>query len=225
MMIKAICSIFLLSLMAVQAPADDALKDVRSRVMQASMTFDEIMAAQDRAIPDSLLKNANCVAVFPSVVKAGFVFGATKGKGLVSCRTRTGWSQPLFLKLIGGSVGFQIGVSKTDVILAVMRNDSARIFDKANFTLGGDASVAAGPIGRSAEAGVNYQLTSEIYSYSRSRGVFAGVALKGTVIDHSDSANSLVYGGNRSIDTVLADSSNVPDVAKLFVDTLTRYAP
>jgi lipid-binding SYLF domain-containing protein len=224
-MLKVLLSAFLMASAGSAAFASETLKDVENRVQKAAQIFDEIMAANDSAIPDSLLKNAQCVAVIPSVVKVGFFVGGSKGSGLVSCRTLTGWSRPLFIDLASGSVGFQFGAKKTDVILTFMRRDAARFFERSNFTLGGDISVAAGPLGRSAEAGVDYKLTSEIYSYSRSRGAFLGVSLKGTSINRDDSANLLVYGPVRSMDSILFRADEIPLVARVFVDTLARYSP
>ncbi len=167
------------------------------RAADASIVLDEIMQAPDQAIPSRLLRDAQAIAVIPAVVKASFILGGRAGKGLVSVRTADGtWSNPSFVKLTGGSVGFQAGVQSTDVVLVFRSRGGIDSIVNGKFTLGADASVAAGPVGRTAQASTDGQLKAEIYSYSRARGLFAGVALEGAVIAIDHRANQSVYGRN-----------------------------
>ena len=145
------------------------------RALEATTVLGEIMSAPDQGIPGSLLARAGCVAVIPNVRKVGFIFGGRYGRGLVSCRTEGGWSRPSFVSLTGGSFGFQIGVQSTDLVLVFVNREAAERLLGNQFTLGADASVSAGPVGRTAEAGTDVTLRTEIYAYSRSRGAFAGV--------------------------------------------------
>jgi len=167
------------------------------RATEAAAVLDEIMRAPDQAIPSRMLQDAQAIAVIPNVVKAGFVFGGRAGKGLISVRTADGtWSNPSFVKLTGGSVGFQAGVQSTDVVLVFRSRGGVDSIVNGKFTLGADAAVAAGPVGRTAQASTDGQLKAEIYSYSRARGLFAGVALDGAVIAIDHRANQAVYGRN-----------------------------
>ena len=167
------------------------------RAAQAIMVLDEIMNAPDHALPEKLLEDAQAVAVIPDVVKAGLVVGGRAGKGLVSVRNADGtWSNPSFIRLTGGSIGFQAGVQSTDVILVFRRRAGVDSIVNGKFTLGADAAVAAGPVGRTAQASTDAQLKAEIYSYSRARGLFAGVALDGAVIAIDHKANQSTYGRN-----------------------------
>jgi lipid-binding SYLF domain-containing protein len=183
------------------------------------------MAAPDKGIPDEILEGAECVAVFPSVIKAGFVFGGRGGRGVASCRTARGWSAPAFFDLKGGSFGLQIGAQSTDFILLFM---NARGLDRLigdKFEIGGDASVAAGPVGRQAGASTNIRLDAEILSYSRSKGLFAGLELKGVVISQDKDDIEAVYGKGADARGVLKDSKFTasPEVRD-FPTTLGRYS-
>ena len=195
------------------------------RAADAVTVLDEIMRAPDQAIPGRLLGDAHAIAVIPNVVKAGFVVGGRAGKGLISIRTREGtWSNPSYLKLTGASVGFQAGVQATDVVLVFASQRGVDSIVNGKFTLGGDASVAAGPVGRTAQASTDAQLKAEIYSYSRARGLFAGVALDGAVIAIDHRANQAVYGRNttpRAIFEGRIDAAPAPIVD--FRDRLEEY--
>ncbi len=161
----------------------------------AAGILEETIHMPDRGIPHSLVSNAKCVASIPNVVSAGLVFGARYGKGLVSCRIdENHWSRPSYLTIAGGSWGLQIGIESTDVILVFMNPNAIELLSHDNFTLGGDASVAAGPIGRNAQMGTDYKLTSEVYSYSRSRGLFAGLTFSGSLLKSDENFNSMAYG-------------------------------
>ncbi len=216
-----------LPLVAVQA-ADTATDRTKALDLanQAIQVLDRIQQSPDRAIPQDLLRSAKAVAVVPTVVKAGFVIGARHGEGLVSVRRSDGtWSLPVFVDMTGGSVGFQAGVSSTDVVLVFRTERGVNGLVHGKFTLGANAAVAAGPVGRNAHAATDAQLHAEIYSYSRSRGLFAGVALDGTAItiDYDDLA--AVYGPGITPRRVFEGGvSNPPAQLKAFRDRLTGYS-
>jgi lipid-binding SYLF domain-containing protein len=170
-------------------------EDARAR--DAAVVLDEIMQAPDHALPAMLLREAHAIAVIPNVVKAGFVLGGRSGRGLISVRSPDGtWSNPSFVRMTGGSIGFQAGVQSTDVVLVFRSRRGVDSIVNGKFTLGADAAVAAGPVGRTAQASTDGQLKAEIYSYSRSRGLFAGVALDGAVMAVDHRANQAAYGRN-----------------------------
>jgi len=185
----------------------------------------EIMMAPDKAIPKDLLQNAQAIAVIPDVIKAGFVVGGRHGDGLISVKTRDGtWSNPSFVGLTGGSVGFQAGVSSTDVVLVFRTQRGVDSIVHGKFTLGADASAAAGPVGRSATASTDAQLKAEIYSYSRSRGLFAGAALDGSAITIDNDANQAVYGEGVTPRRIFEGGvTAVPNPVVDFRDRLEEY--
>jgi lipid-binding SYLF domain-containing protein len=203
-------------------------KDIKDEVGQsekAAKVVTEIMDTPDKGIPQNLLDSASCVAVFPSVLKAGFVVGGEGGRGVASCRTGSGWSSPAYFNLGGGSVGLQIGAEATDFILLFMNKDGMKSLLSDQFTVGGVASVAAGPVGRQAGAATDAKLTAEILSYSRSKGLFAGLELKGVVIKPDKDDMKDVYGSGVTAKEVLAADSKTkaPDAARAFPTTLGRY--
>ena len=182
----------LLLLIAVPVLAGD-IEDQRAR--EASRVLGEILRIPEESVPSSLLQEAQAIAVIPDVVKAGFVVGGRRGRGLIAIRGRDGtWSNPSFITLTGGSFGFQAGVQSADVILVFRSKRGVDSIVTGKFTLGADASVAAGPVGRSAQASTDEQLKAEIYSYSRARGLFAGVSLDGTRLGIDNKSNQAVYG-------------------------------
>lgn len=189
----------LAALLLALAPAAPALAGEKeeTRAADAARVLGEIMRIPETAVPEKLFSEAYAIAVIPDVVKAGLVIGGRGGKGLISVRSPDGtWSNPSFIKLGGGSIGFQAGVQSADVILVFRSERGVQNIVNGKFTLGADASVAAGPVGRSAQASTDEQLKAEIYSYSRARGLFAGVALDGTVLRMDHTANQRVYGKN-----------------------------
>lgn len=173
-----------------------AAEEQRVKIKEATEVMEDILAIPENAIPPSLLANAQAIAIVPGVIKAGFIVGGRYGKGIVMRRDRARrqWSDPVFLTLAGGSVGFQAGASATDVILVFKNYRGLDSLVNGKFTLGADAAVAAGPVGRNAQAATDVQLRSEILSYSRSRGLFAGVALDGSVMEIDHAANASYYG-------------------------------
>lgn len=181
------------------------------RAAAAAVVLDEIMQAPDHAIPSRMLQDAQAIAVIPNVVKAGFVLGGRSGRGLISVRTPEGvWSNPSFVKLTGGSIGFQAGVQSTDVVLVFRTRGGVDSIVNGKFTLGADAAVAAGPVGRTAQASTDGQLRAEIYSYSRARGLFAGVALEGAVIAIDHRANQATYGRNSTPRAIFEGRTSSP---------------
>jgi lipid-binding SYLF domain-containing protein len=195
------------------------------RAEEAGIVLDEVMGTPESSIPEWLLDEAHCIAVIPNVVKVGFVFGGRHGRGLVSCRVDGRWSRPSFLSITGGSFGLQIGGQATDFILVFANRKAAERLTEDKFTLGGDASVAAGPVGRTASAGTDIKLQTEIYSYSRSRGLFAGLSLEGSSLATDDDANAIVYGRGTEPEDLLFSLGDVPDGLSIFVDSLARNAP
>lgn len=186
--------LLVLGLAAVATPAPAGIVE-DARADDASRVLGEILRIPEESIPSNLLQEARAIAVIPDVVKAGFVVGGRRGRGLIAVRTRDGvWSHPSFVTLTGGSVGFQAGVQSSDVILVFRSSRGVDSIVNGKFTLGADASVAAGPVGRSAQASTDEQLKAEIYSYSRARGLFAGVAFDGTRLGIDNKSNQAVYG-------------------------------
>ena len=185
----------------------------------------EIMEAPDKSIPVDLLKEAHAIAVIPDMVKAGFIFGGRRGEGLISVKSPDGtWSNPSFISLTGGSVGFQAGVSSTDVILVFRTQRGVDSIVNGKFTLGADAAAAAGPVGRTATASTDSQFKAEIYSYSRSRGLFAGVALDGSALRIDYDANEAIYGKGITPRRIFEGGvGNVPSQVVDFRDRLEEY--
>jgi lipid-binding SYLF domain-containing protein len=195
------------------------------RANNAVRVLKEVMMAPDKRVPSDLLNNAYAVAVIPDVIKAGFVIGGRHGLGVVSIKGNDGiWSNPSFVSMTGGSIGFQAGVQSTDVILVFRTQRGVDSIVHGKFTLGADASVAAGPVGRDAHAATDAQLKAEIYSYSRSRGLFAGIALDGSVLAIDNGANQAVYGEGVTPRRIFAGGvSNVPNAVVDFRDRLEEY--
>lgn len=221
---KNFFALTLIGLMSFSASAASVEK-LAARADKAAMVLHESTKLSDRSIPLSLLHRATCVATIPNVIKAGFVFGGRYGEGLVSCRTARGWSAPSYINLAGGSWGLQIGVQSTDLVLVFTRPNAMSKFMKDNFTLGADASVSAGPIGRSAQAGTDYQLSSEIYSYSKSRGLFAGLALEGSTLQIAKKSNAKIYGSHKAASAILTTAGNrAPRAVWSYVQALENMA-
>src|SRR5690348_13804695 len=200
-------------------------EEENKRAENAVRVLKEIMMAPDSSIPRDLLQKAHAIAVIPDVVKAGLVVGGRHGDGLISVKTRDGtWSNPSFIGLTGGSIGFQAGVSSTDVVLVFRTQRGVDSIVHGKFTLGADASAAAGPVGRSATASTDAQLHAEIYSYSRSRGLFAGAALDGSAITIDNDANQAVYGEGVTPRRIFEGGvTGVPNPVVDFRDRLEEY--
>jgi SH3 domain-containing YSC84-like protein 1 len=223
-MLKRFLVVATLALLAtLTAVASDRDDDV-NRTHKAAQVFQEIMNTPDHGIPHDLLKAAKCIAIVPGEVKFAFIFGANYGRGIVTCRTEHGWSAPMFLAVDGGSVGYQIGGSSTDLVMLFMNDHALHSLLGDKFKLGGDASVAAGPVGRSADAGTDVRLTAEILSYSRAKGVFAGVALDGAVVQADKSGDKAMYGDTVDRHQILSGAVAVPASARRLLHELNEYA-
>jgi lipid-binding SYLF domain-containing protein len=225
-MFKALrrCSLVALALL-LPAMAVHAEDPPLVRAQNAVRVLHEIMQAPDKAVPRDLLQNAKAIAVIPDMVKAGLIFGGRRGEGLISVKSPDGtWSNPSFITLTGGSVGFQAGVSSTDVILVFRTQRGVDSIVNGKFTVGADAAAAAGPVGRTATAATDAQMKAEIYSYSRSRGLFAGVALDGSVLRIDYDANAAAYGGGITPRRIFEGGvTNVPGPVVDFRDQLEEY--
>jgi lipid-binding SYLF domain-containing protein len=222
------CAMSALLLYAVSGSADDTAKD-QDRLQTSGTVLHEILNVPDD-IPQDLLDKADCVVVFPSVLKAAFVVGASYGRGAMTCRRGANfdgpWGAPSMMALEGGSVGFQIGGQATDFVLLVMNDRGANGILSSKVKLGGDASVAAGPVGRDASAETDASMRAEILSYSRARGIFAGVSLEGSTIRPDNDANVRIYGEKISAkDIVLAHDTAVPPSAHSLIATLNARTP
>ncbi len=213
----------LASFAAASFGAAEAQAQTLARMENTVAVFDEVTTMGDRAIPADLLKKAQCVAIVPGLKKGAFVVGAKYGRGFVSCRTDAGWSAPAGIRMEGGSVGFQIGGTEIDVVLAIMNKRGVDRLLSNQFTLGADASVAAGPVGRTAAAQTDAAMTAEILSWSRSRGVFAGVALEGATLRGDDDANLDLYGKRLEMRQIVTGSIPVPAAAEALISRLSKY--
>ena len=197
--------------------------EVNDRLNDAAKVLDELMGTPDNSIPSTVLARAKCVAVIPSMVKGGFVIGGRHGRGVATCRTANGWSAPAFLSLTGGSWGAQIGVEKVDLVLLFMNERGVNSLLKDNFKVGADASLAAGPIGRHAEAATDAKLNSEILAYSRAKGLFAGLELNGAAVKPDNDSNVAFYGSNINWRETLSGSVKAPAGADPFIDGVHKY--
>ena len=204
------------------AVASDRDDDI-GRIQKATRVFHEIMTTPDKGIPRDLLEKAMCVAIIPGEEKLAFIFGGNYGKGLATCRTANGWSAPMFVAVGGGSVGFQIGGSFTDVVMLFMNDHALQSLMGDKFKIGADATVAAGPVGRQAGAGTDVKLNAEILSYSRSKGVFAGVSVSGAVVQADHSGDKAMYGSEVSHRDILDGKVTVPEPARILAAELAGY--
>jgi lipid-binding SYLF domain-containing protein len=195
----------------------------QERLKDATEVFSEIMGTPDKSIPEDLLGKAECVVIVPGMKKGAFIVGAEFGKGFVTCRKGSSWGAPAAIKIEGGSFGFQIGGQGIDVVMLVMNRRGMDKLMGSKFTLGGDASIAAGPVGRNASAQTDASLNAEILSWSRSKGLFAGVALKGATLRAEESENKDLYGQRMTTREVLTGNMAVPPAAAPLITALSRY--
>lgn len=196
------------------------------RLQEASAVFTDIMAAPDKGIPQDLLAKSHCIVIVPSLKTGAFIVGAKYGKGYLSCRNRTGsgWSAPGAVRIEGGSFGFQIGGSATDLIMLVMSERGAEKLLSDKFTLGAEASVAAGPVGRTTTAQTDVRMQAEILSWSRSQGVFAGLALEGATLRQDLDDNESLYGSKLENRDIVTKSTPVPKAAERLIELLNKYS-
>lgn len=217
-----ILSTIFLAAVQVASASSDRDDDV-ARTRKAAEVFHQIMDTPDKGIPSELLESAKCIAIIPGDKKFAFIFGGNYGRGVATCRTGHGWSAPMFIALDGGSVGYQIGGSSTDVVMLFMNDRALHSLLSDKFKLGADASVAAGPVGRNAAAATDLKLNAEILSYSRTKGVFAGVALNGAVVQADKSGDRAMYGDDVDRHQILDGHTHVPAAARPLLRELNRY--
>jgi lipid-binding SYLF domain-containing protein len=194
-----------------------AAEAASSRLQASATVLNEIMAAPDKGIPSDILSSAKCVAVVPSLLKGGFVVGGAHGRGMATCRTATGWSAPAPLTTTGGSIGLQIGGQAVDLVMVIMNDRGMQALLSSKFKLGADASVAAGPVGRHTEGSTDWKLRAEVLTYSRARGLFAGISFNGAVIKQDEDATREVYGRMVDFKTILTGSVVTPQSAEAFI--------
>ena len=203
--------------------AGSTREDLQARIDAAKVVLDQIMAAKDNSIPMNILEQATCVAVVPGMIKGAFVFGGQYGQGVVTCRTGHGWSAPVFIRMAGGSFGFQIGGQSTDLVLVAVNDRGFQDLLKNKFKIGGDASAAAGPVGRSGQAATDWKMNAELLSYSRNKGLFAGIDLDGTSVSQNSEDTELYYGQSHTFESILKGNVEVPQGAVPFVRGVAHY--
>jgi lipid-binding SYLF domain-containing protein len=216
----------IVSLCSLCLAADEPAKESKAvdRVQAAADVLNEIQSAPDKGIPQEVLGSAECVAVVPSMLKGGFIVGAKYGRGLASCRTPKGWSAPAFFVVAGGSFGFQIGGQAVDLVMLIMNQNGMKHLLSSEFALGADASVAAGPVGRHAEGNTDWKMRAEVLTYSRARGLFAGVTLNGAEIKQDKDSTREFYGRMVPFRTSLTGEIEPPLAANAFLTTLAKWA-
>lgn len=220
---RIIASLCIVLVSTCAAHAASSRQDLQDRIDAAKIVLDQIMAAKDRSIPMNIMQQATCVAVVPGMIKGAFVFGGQYGQGVVTCRTGHGWSGPVFIRMAGGSWGLQIGGQATDLILVAVNERGMQDLLKDKFKVGGDASAAAGPVGRAGQAATDWKMSAELLAYSRNKGLFAGISLDGTSVSQNSDDTEIFYGGPQRFQTVLKGDVPVPAGAVPFVRDVAHY--
>ncbi len=221
---KKIMSALLMSFMGLvgtYAFAGSGREDSIARLQNSVDVLQAIMATPDKGIPEEVLSNAKCILVVPDLIKGGFVFGAKHGRGVATCRTPEGWSAPAFVSVGGGSWGLQIGVEDVDLVMLVMNDRGLQHLLSSKFELTGEGSVAAGPVGRHASAGTDWTMNTEMLTYSRSKGVFAGLTLEGAVVEQDNDSTRAIYGKHMMFRNILSGRARTPRSAEAFVKAVT----
>ena len=195
----------------------DGRQDSIERLKMSSEVLKAIMEAPDNGIPEEVLDNAKCVMVVPHLIKGGFIFGGKHGRGIATCRTSNGWSAPAFISVGGGSWGLQIGVEAVDLVMLVMNEQGMQHLLSSKFQISGEGSAAAGPVGRHASAGTDWKLNAELLTYSRSKGLFAGITLEGAVVEQDNDSTRAIYNKKVPFRTVLSGKTATPAVAAEFM--------
>ena len=223
---KLLPLMLMVSLCSLVAAADDQPKPSKAtdRVQAAAEVLNEIQSAPDSGIPAEILGRSECVAVVPSMLKGGFIVGAKYGRGLASCRTPKGWSAPAFFQIEGGSFGFQIGGQAVDLVMLIMNDEGMQHLLSSKFALGADASVAAGPVGRHAEGNTDWKMRAQVLTYSRARGIFAGVSLNGAVVKQDKDSTRDFYGHMVTFKAALTGEVDPPSTAYPFLSSLAKWA-
>lgn len=215
----------MVAVFCLSTPGADKIADHEKRFRESAIVFGEIMRAADKGIPQDLLDRSTCVAIVPDLKRAGFIVGAKYGKGVLTCRTPSGWSALSTIRIEGGSIGLQIGAGETDLILLVMNERGKTKLLEDKFTVGADASVMAGPVGRSAQAATDAQLHAEILAYSRARGLFGGVSLEGTTLRPDTDDNHDIYGPNARQSEIVNGKFPATAASQPLITELTKDSP
>lgn len=202
--------------------AGSAREDSVDRLQRSVEVLHAIMATPDKGIPEEVLSNAKCILVVPDLIKGGFVFGGKHGRGVATCRTAQGWSAPAFVSVGGGSWGLQIGVEGVDLVMLVMNDQGFQHLLSSKFELTGEGSVAAGPVGRHASAGTDWKMNTEMLTYSRSRGVFAGLTLEGAVVQQDNDSTHAIYGRHMMFRNILSGKATTPRSADAFLKAVSE---
>jgi lipid-binding SYLF domain-containing protein len=205
-----------------EAQAASTHEDLQNRLDAAKTVLDEILNTPDKTVPLNILKQATCVGVIPGLIKGAFLFGAEYGQGVVTCRTGHGWSGPVFIRLGGGSFGFQAGGQATDLILVAVNDHGFQDLLKSKFKIGGDVAATAGPVGRNSQAATDWKLSAELLTYSRSKGLFAGIDLNGASVSQNHDDTNIYYGQSYGFETILKGNVPVPEGATPFVRTVAK---
>ena len=214
---KKMMTVVALLSMTSMAWAGSNREATNDRLDHAGAVLHEIMSAPDRGIPEEVLEHARCIAVVPHMLKGGFVFGAENGRGVATCRTPSGWSAPAFFTITGGSWVLQIGVEGVDLVMIIQNEEGMKHLINSNFELGGDASAAAGPVGRHASADTDWKMNTEVLTYSRAKGLFAGLTLTGAAIRRDDDSTEAIYGHDVSTRHILDGGEAIPESAGRFL--------
>ncbi len=220
---KKLMSLLLMSLIGLVgtfAWASSSREDTVDRLQSSVDVLHGIMATPDKGIPEQVLNDAKCIVVVPNLVKGGFIFGVKHGRGVATCRTAAGWSAPAFVTVGGGSWGLQIGIEDVDLVMLVMNDRGLQHLLSSKFELSGDGSVAAGPVGRQATAGTDWKLNTEVLSYSRSKGVFAGLTLEGAVVEQDNDSTRAIYGEHMEFRNILSGRVPTPASADAFLQAV-----
>ena len=202
--------------------AGSAREDSVARLQSSVDVIHAIMATPDKGIPEEVLNDAKCILVVPNMIKGGFVFGGKHGRGVASCRTAEGWSAPAFVSVGGGSAGLQIGLEGVDLVMLVMNQQGFQQLLSSKFELTGEGSVAAGPVGRHASAGTDWKMTTEVLTYSRSKGVFAGLTLEGAVVEQDNDSTRAIYGKDMEFRNILSGKVATPKSAEPFMKAVAE---
>src|SRR5271166_5436693 len=212
----------LIGLFATFAWAGSAREDSVDRLQSSVDVLHAIMATPDKGIPEEVLSGAKCMVVVPNLIKGGFIFGGKHGRGVATCRTSSGWSAPAFVSIGGGSWGLQIGVEDVDLVMLVMNDQGLQHLLSSKFELTGEGSVAAGPVGRHASAGTDWKMNTEMLTYSRSKGVFAGLTLEGAVVEQDNDSTRAIYGKHMMFRNILSGKASTPASADAFVKAVSE---
>ncbi|HEY4905742.1 MAG TPA: lipid-binding SYLF domain-containing protein [Candidatus Sulfotelmatobacter sp.] len=222
---KKTMSFLLMSVMGMigtYAWAGSAREDTVDRMQRSVAVLHAIMSTPDKGIPEEVLSGAKCILVVPDLIKGGFVFGGKHGRGVATCRTANGWSAPAFVSVGGGSWGLQIGIEDVDLVMLVMNDQGFQHLLSSKFELTGEGSVAAGPVGRHASAGTDWKMNTEMLTYSRSKGVFAGLTLEGAVVEQDNDSTHAIYGKHMMFRRILSGKVTAPGSADAFLKAVSE---